>query len=724
MKLPAFTTKTKISTLWLRAIVVTTFGVMLAGIVTHVKLGNSAANATGPLAVLDHLFDLSLALGLSFFILSVGYAVCKIFKLEFAGTAEALSFSLFLGTGILGLAVLFLGLLGLLRFWSVATLLILGLGACGRDITKLFRLIREGLKAATLTRERKVLALLFFLLVALFLIRALTPPTTADELIYHLPVPLEFAKQGRVYPSYDNFFGNLPLLINMIYVLCQMAGSDIAAKLFSLFLAIATSLAVYAFCSRFLTRRVGVIAIFAFFGAGMVVEVAVTARIDVSLAGMLFLATYAMIIYLETKQRSWLWVSAILAGFSLGIKSSASPWLFFIGVMYLFEKLRREGGNLTSILKHGFTYMVIAAAIACPWYIKNYVWFHNPIYPFFTGEVADFGPQGIRYFNSDDERKLDAHLAAARKEIPEVVNGQETEIRQAIDSRLPRHPMRLWEFFSQPDKYLVSEPLHLPNYLFLLAPLVLFLKPNRWICWLLGISLAFLFSITWSAWIARYLLPVYPGLTIVSAYTLSDLSKRLGQRMRLIQGLPVWATTVSLSVVIVVSLVWISGFRAIHFISGDISRHTFLLQFPFYQRIDFINTQLPEGAQVLTVGAHMNYGIEKAYVTDEGWFATKWRRLLIRNDSLEKVSQDLHQQGFTHILYCSGPFVYEANLGIKGSGGMDLVSQKDNRDSDAARIPGPEYQLFRNWATFTLYRDRFLEPIYADDSNCEVLRIK
>jgi hypothetical protein len=60
-----------------------------------------------------------------------------------------------------------------------------------------------------------------------------------------------------------------------------------------------------------------VIALFAFFASGMIVELAVTTRIDVSLAGMLFACTYAMINYLSTRSRAWLWLSAVFAGFSL-----------------------------------------------------------------------------------------------------------------------------------------------------------------------------------------------------------------------------------------------------------------------------------------------------------------------------------------------------------------------------------------------------------------------
>ena len=138
--------------------------------------------------------------------------------------------------------------------------------------------------------------------------------SSADELIYHLPVPQQFAQAGHVFPSYDNSLGNMPFLIHMIYVVCIMIGSDIAAKLFSLFLAVSTAVSLYAFCNRYISRQVGVISLFAFFASGMIVELAVTTRIDVSLAGLLFASTYAMINYLSTHVRGWLWLSALFAG--------------------------------------------------------------------------------------------------------------------------------------------------------------------------------------------------------------------------------------------------------------------------------------------------------------------------------------------------------------------------------------------------------------------------
>lgn len=694
-----------------------------ARVAVHTRYGQSPLTEVGPIAVVDHIFDLAFALGLTIITLVLGGALSKWLRLSFANSAEKLSFSLFLGTGFLGLVVLFLGLLGLLHIWIIAALSIVCAAFGTRILTEFFQAAKDGLRAATRSREGQVLTVLFSFLIALLFFRTFTPPNMGDELIYHLSIPQKFAEQGRIYPTYDNLFGNLPFLIHMIYVLCQLAGSDIAAKLFSLFLAIATGFSLYGFCRRFLTRRIGVLSLFGFFAAGMVVEVAVTARIDVSLAGVLFLTTYAMMIYLDGGGQGWLWTSAILAGFSLGIKSSAGPWLFFVGIMYLYETWFKKKERITLVLQHGLAYMFIAAVIASPWYIKNYVWFHNPVYPFFSGEVADFGPEGIRYFNVDDERKLEAHMTEARKEIPEIVNAQENEIRQAIAARLPRHPMRLWEFFIHPETYLMWEPFHFANYLFLFIPLVFFLKPGKWILWLLGLSLAFAISVTWSSWIARYLLPVYPPLTIVAAYTLAALSDRAGQRIPTLQSLAAWITGISLSVVVLISVVWIREFKTLQFIGGSVSRRTFLLQFPFYSRIDFINTQTPKGIRVLDIGAHMNYGIERDNVPDESWYATKWRRLLVANGSLDELNQSLHQQGFSYILYCS-PFVHEAQMGIKGSGGMDLFSPDEFRLSQAQTDLGQEYELLRNWSTFTLYRAKFLETVYTDESNCEVLKIK
>jgi hypothetical protein len=87
---------------------------------------------------------------------------------------------------------------------------------------------------------------------------------------------------------------------------------------------------------------------------------------------MLFLATYAMMNYVHSQQQRWLWVSAMFAGFCLGIKTSAGVWLLLLGVMYVIEQLLRNPLTRLQIRSSlGLIYMSIAAVVASPWYVKK-----------------------------------------------------------------------------------------------------------------------------------------------------------------------------------------------------------------------------------------------------------------------------------------------------------------------------------------------------------------
>ncbi len=690
-----------------------------SSIVAHFWIG-PRDDVTGLLALLNNTFPLTLALVLAVVLSCVGHAITRLFKIEFANGAEEIAFSLFLGTGVVGLSVLGLGLVGLLRPWAALVVIAGCLMASYRSWARLYTVASAGLQTVIRTRETKLLASIFTALAIFLILRAATPPNAADELIYHLPVTKDFVEAGRVYPVFDNSLGNFPFLIHMIYALCLMAKSDIAARVFSLFLALATALALYGFSSRYLTRRVAVLSMFAFFAAGMVVEVATTARIDVSLAGMLFLSTYAMINHLESKKIGWLWVSALLAGFSLGIKHSAAIWLMLIGAMYLVETLTRRSNPLVTIIRRGILYALIAAAVASPWYLKNYVWFNNPFYPLITGEVADFGGGKVRYFDANDEHKLKAHFERASREIPEVVKAQEQALTDAIGRRVEKHPLLLWNFFINPNAYLMSEPHHYPNYLFLLIPFLVFFRKPRWIVWLAALGIAYVLIIASTSWIARYLLPAYPPLTIVAAYTLSAISERVS----LLRKLPIFLVAGVLAVVVSTSLLSMRKFSSFRFLAGTASRREVVELFTHYRPLKFINNTLPHDARVMFLGAQLSYGVERPYISDESWFSTKWRRLLVHNDSLEEVNRDLKQQGFTHILFSPGIFTYAAARGTEGTGGLALMALKtEQAPAELGRL-GPEYLLLRNWATFTLYKQQFLETVYSDANDYYLYKIK
>src|ERR1044072_5318627 len=329
---------------------------VLAVVYAHLHIAGSDTYV-GLLAPLDRVFDLTLAVAISFMLASLGMVVARLLNLSWSNTAETLSISLFLGTGVFGLAVLGLGLLGLLKPIPILILCAVSILISRAEMRRLIDLLRRAGTTFIGDPEVKFSNVLFMCVVALMLIRAATPPHVYDEAIYHLPVTREFVNQRRIFPDFNNSMGNQPFLIHMIYALCLMAGSDIAAKFFSLGLSLATALALYGFCERYITRRVAAFAVLAFFAAGVVVDVARTPRVDGIVGGMLFVTTYAMINYLHTGQRSWLWTSALLAGFSLGVKHSAALWLFLVGVMYVIDSLLKRRTSFANMLKYGIGYV-------------------------------------------------------------------------------------------------------------------------------------------------------------------------------------------------------------------------------------------------------------------------------------------------------------------------------------------------------------------------------
>jgi 4-amino-4-deoxy-L-arabinose transferase-like glycosyltransferase len=697
--------------------------VLVAGtalVVGHLKYVQAGDGYKGVLIPIELAFDLSFVIAITSVAFCAGRRIARLLSLNFTGAAEELAFSVMMGVGVIGLGLLVLGLAGLLVPVPIILFIALLILLSWRDVLRLMTLVKDSSCRSLSTKLRVALVLSFAALIVILASRTLTPPHTPDEAIYHLSVTKRFVQQGRISPVIDNWAGNMPFLIHMLYAICLVAKADIAAKLFGFCLAVVTSLAVYAFCCRFLTRRAGVASMFGFFGAGMVVEVAITSRIDVSLAGMLFLAAYAMMVYFQTSAHGWLCASAILSGFSLGIKYSAGIYIILISIMFLVESFFRRQ-KVVHVIRRGLLYSAIVAAIAAPWFVKNFVWFSNPVYPFVTGEVAEYAPGRIRFFDAEDQHKLDAHFENARAQMPGLVNEREVEMSKAAAKRVKRQPLRFWEYFTKPDIYNMSEEYHYPNYLFLFCPLMVFVARSRWLVWLGLFSVAFFLASVETSWIARLLLPIYPALTVISAYTICELASKSDWRARsrrlisMSRLIPVLVATAVVGGTALFSIVRFRESKDVSFITGAVSGTEYMQNVYYYAPADFINRATPENSRVLMIGAEASYDLQRDYIADVNWDSTEWRRLLVRNRSLEDLNADLKSRGVTHVWVAYGLFTFVAEMGRENYPNV----------SGPIRESGPDYQAqLTNWATLDTYSTRFLEAIYNDQFGNIVYRIR
>jgi hypothetical protein len=71
---------------------------------------------------------------------------------------------------------------------------------------------------------------------------------------------------------------------------------------------------------------------------------------------------------------------------------------------------------------------------------ENYVWFGNPVYPFVTGELAQFGQSGNRYFNEQDHQKLEQHFEEVRQSDPLLVASLDQELSECSRRKTKQTP--------------------------------------------------------------------------------------------------------------------------------------------------------------------------------------------------------------------------------------------------------------------------------------------
>ena len=132
--------------------------VALAAIAAHVYLGKDAEHAPGLLAVLDHVFDLTVAIMLAAVSVCVGNMICERFRVRFVSLGEEIGFSLFVGAGLIGISVLLFGLAGWLRPLPIALLMLVFIVATRGSWVRLNSHGTESIQRISQSQETKIVA--------------------------------------------------------------------------------------------------------------------------------------------------------------------------------------------------------------------------------------------------------------------------------------------------------------------------------------------------------------------------------------------------------------------------------------------------------------------------------------------------------------------------------------------------------------------------------------
>jgi len=565
---------------------------------------------------------------------SIGAYIFSIIKLNFISSLEAFSFSTALGLGILAYFTLIFGLLGLLYKPIFYAILLIPPSLSYKKIKDLARSIwnqgRATLAGWAMNSDYISFIFLFliFLYIGLSFTFSLSPPKFFDVLGYHLAIPNQYIIMGKIAYLPHSALSNYPFLIQMLFTQALLLRGESLAKLISFSFLPLTLVAIYSFTRRFWSSTASLCAIAIASTIPAVMQMATLAMVDLPLACYLLLALFSLINWIKNSSIKWLIASSIFCGLSLGIKYTA--FFYSLGLisflLILYSLINRKGFKKT--LWALFIFIAIALIISFPWWVKNYLYTGNPLFPSF-----------YKYLNGKNWS------------IP-----QEKQLKATTANRIfePLQPLSLiklpWLWTVEAERF--GPVGNSPGIILLIfIPLIFaYIKKDRLIKILLLYS--FIYFIIWLFTFqqGRFSLAMHFCLAIMIGYSFRELLNSIETPWRVLLA------TLMILLMVVNLIIFIRGeiriFDPIPYLTNLETREQYLSRtIQAYPAISYINKNLPAKAVILFIGETRSFYCRKRCVCPSAHDTNPISLILKNAETPSQLAKMLLQQSITHILY-------------------------------------------------------------------------
>jgi hypothetical protein len=506
--------------------------------------------------------------------------------------------------------------------------------------------------------ERLLLGYLFVPCAMTFVL-CLAPPNAADydSLVYHLAAPRQYLLAGRIGELPYDHHTYFPFTLEMLYLAAMMLRPDllagaVLAKLFHWLMLPLSCGALIALGQRHATLRVGLLAAALFASLPVVLGESFTAYIDVGYTAFTLLAFFTFWTWKENGERSWLLWSAVFCGFCLGTKYLGALTFGWLGLWLLQSSRQRK----QPILQPALTFAGVSLLIGGWWYLRNWMWTGNPVFPF-AYEI--FGGRGwtaemARAYAADQARfgfsrsPLDLVWLPWRMSMSPFYLG-------VLDGELRARPF--WPL----SHVILEDPAHSGvfevNGLFLQAmigPALLafglpffFLKNKPRAATFCAWSFGFFF-VFWAVTgqYLRYLLPAFALLCLPCAWA----AARLWQRGAVTK----WASTVALATwfVFVPAWIWRNNAGIWSVAGGAVTPQSYVSRsFTGWDAMQWASANTPRDARFVVWGEPRCYYLDRAYF----WADDPHNNLIdyAKVLSAADLSRELRRLGATHVLWNS-----------------------------------------------------------------------
>ena len=568
--------------------------------------------------VIPWLLYMTVCLGLGRILLQ------KLLKIKNLNALDVFAFGLCLGHGLLGFVMFGLGSMGWWGervIWSVTTVLF-SLAVIGN--LDLFQRKKESPVIALSLFSGfwgKTMAVLAFFALFMQGFYSLAPVIFYDALVYHLAVPKIYQLAGGLVPTPTNLYSGIPMHMQTVYGWALFVSDEILAQLIHWSQALGLFLGFLGISLRKKVPIAGWTACAVFFSTPLVGGNISRVAVDGASAFVVFLSVYAFSLYLDTRERN-LWIlSALCTGLAMGIKYPNWPFALVLGVCFLLLRIS---------LKETAIYGLIVLACVFPWVMKNWVFYGNPIFPYFHEWWNPLATYPVHW------RGLQGDAWA--RDWKAIFSGG---IRPVLDVVL--HP------WNQTIKGISDDDFLGPLFLVALPGFIFFrgeTKINRiWLWVLFGL---------WMVWWPMTRMPRFfmPGLALFSL-VVGFMSA----------GFPRFRSAVFTLVMVLVvhNLFWNAGraflgLKAGPYLEGLQSKSDYLSSSPYstystpsYPSYHWINKNTPRDAHVLVLGDARGFYLDRPFQSSSVFDTDLFTAWVKRSSSSQDFVAKLKKENITHL---------------------------------------------------------------------------
>jgi len=564
---------------------------------------------------------------------------------DYSTPLEEIAFSAALGLGALSLLTFGLGLVGLFHRWLFWLLFLVLAVILFPQIRAIVNQLREGPILPTGTRLNRTLAIYLGFILTLAFFQCLTPPIAWDSQVYHLTGPKLYLQAHRLPVDIDIPYLGFPSLLEMLFTAGLLLKGDIVAKLIHYAYGFLTLLALFAFAGRYFNRKVAWLSMAIFYSVPSLVLISTWAYVDLGLIFYELTAFYALMRWLEAKDKRWLALTAILCGLAMGVKYT-SVILPITLALVIALKVRPEG--LKEMAQVLLLFGLLAIVVASPWYLKNFFSTGNPFYPFFFGGTYWDEFRAWWYSRAGTGLAFTApwRLLVAPWEIT-VLGIQGTE---SYDATIGPILLTIVPLLALVWRKIASEERRIIGYALLVCLI-------QYLFWLYGVAQSALLVQT------RLLFPIFALLALLAGYTVDKLAL-LTRRAFSLQWFVTTVLLLALGLNAVSSALHFIGDSPLPYLTGFESKEGYLTHHLglYYTTVIHINENLPPSAKILFLWEPRSYYCQRDCWPDA--LLDKFKHLTHKYHDAEGIAEYLRREQVTHLLlYQTGlEYILEAQF--------------------------------------------------------------